>query len=255
MPLYPPGAVLIAAPSQVWSRGAAVTANAPVLSSDYGLAKLVDGSLSGATRFPFGTVQITVDLGQTRTPNLVGILNSNIDPGRVIGVTNEAGLARGFGARDPNCWLDLRGFPTTARYWTFAVNSNSIPVSLCEIVIATATVFSDGFSENAFEENLEFPGTRNLTEYLKQYVTKSGAVKRTASLASRLSEADRAALAAITDEVNVQGGRVVVVPDSGINDLWYVDWPLEDPTEYTNVAERRLTLPLTEQVGSVLNRA
>ena len=116
----------MAAPSQVHSLGAPVTLNGPVVSSEYGRARLVDGSLDQPCRMGWGTVQITLDLRQTRTPNLVGVLNHNIDFDRVIGVTNEAGLDRGFGARDPNCWIDLRGFPTTARYWTLAINNNSI---------------------------------------------------------------------------------------------------------------------------------
>ncbi len=254
MAVFPTGVVLMAPPSQVWSLGAAITINEPVISSEYGKTRLVDGSMDVPCRCAWGTVQITLDLGQARTPNLLGIFNHNIDPGRVIGVTNTAGLNRGFGARDPNCWLDLRGFPTTARYWTIAINSNSVPVSIGEIVLATATVFSDGFWDDSFTEHLIYPGYRDLTEYLKTYLSASGALARTADASVRVNETDRAALAAIfTEATAMNGRRVVVVPSSRINDIWYCEWPTLEEVTFENVAERTLSLPLVEQVGSVLN--
>lgn len=254
MPTFPRAASLIASPSQVWSYGAAVSANAPIISAEYPRTLLVDGSVAEACRFAFGTVQITIDLGTTRTPNLVGILNSNIDTGRVVGVTNEAGLARGFGGRDPNCWLDLRAFPTTARYWTFAINSNSVPLALSEIVIATATVFVDGLFEDGFTENLSYPGYREQTEYLKNYISASGALARSTEVRIRAAGSDRAALDAVFAEVGVSGGRVLLVPSTRLNDIWFMEWPSSSASTFQNPHERGYGLTLPEQVGSVLNR-
>jgi hypothetical protein len=254
VPVFPPGVVLMAAPSQIHSIGAGVTVNTPVLSPDYGARCLVDSLTDRPMRSVFETVSITLDLGATYTPNLVGIIGHNIDHGRVIGVTNEDGLARGFGGRDPNCWLDLRGFPTTARYWTIFVNSNSVPVSMCEIVIATASVFSDGLWVGGFTEKLAYPGYRDLTEYLKTYVSASGALTRTADPSLQVDEADRQQLAAIYDEVlTPPGGRVLVVPNSRLNDLWYVEWPSAEEASYPNTILRTLRLPLYEPPSAVLN--
>jgi len=246
----------MAAPSQVHSLGAPVTLNGPVVSGEYSRAHLVDGSLDQPCRMGWGTVQITLDLQQTRTPNLVGVLNHNIDFDRVIGITNEAGLNRGFGARDPNCWIDLRGFPTTARYWTLAINENSHPVSIGEIVIATATVFGDGLwdGEPGFTEKLSYPGFRDATEYLKAYVSSSGAIVRTAEPTLTLSEADRVKLAAIFTEVmTVTGRQVLIVPSSRLNDIWLVDWPVLEEATFENPLLRTMNLALYEAVGAVLN--
>lgn len=253
MAVFPRVVAMLARPSQIWSLGKTVTANAPVLSSLYPLSRLTDGSMDQPARVPYGTVQFTVDLGATRTPNLVGLLNHNIDHGRVIGVMNEAGLLRGFGARDPNCWLDLRGFPTTARYWTFAINSNSTPVSLSEIVIATADLFEDGLFEGEFIEELEYPQQRELAEYNQQYISISGGLLRKSSASLKVNATDQAKIDAVFAEVGVSGGRVLMVPSSRVNDIWYLDWPAESPYTYPNQTERKLPLTLQEQVGAVLN--
>jgi hypothetical protein len=256
MPVFPAGVVLMAAPSQVHSLGVPVTINGPVVSSEYGRGRLVDGASDHPCRMGWGTVQITLDLEQTRTPNIVGVLNHNIDFDRVIGVTNEAGLDRGFGARDPNCWIDLRGFPTTARYWTLAINSNSVPVSIGEIVIATGTVFRDGLweGEPGFAEKLSYPGFRDETEYKKTYLSASGAVVRTAEPSLRMDEADRVKLRAITTEaLGANRRRVLVVPSSRINDIWFCDWPSTEEATFENPMQRTGSLPFYEMVGSVLN--
>jgi hypothetical protein len=256
MGVFPRGAVLMAAPSQMHSLGVTVTINGPIWSSEYGKGRLVDGTLDQPCRCAWPTVQIMLDLGQNRTPNLVGVLNHNIDPGRVIGVTNNVGLARGFGARDPNCWLDLRGFPSTARYWTFAINNTSVPVSIGEIVIATATEFCHGLwdGEPGFTEKLAYPGFRDMTEYRKNYVSTSGAVVRTADPSVRLEEADRVKLAAIFTEVlSITGRRALIVPSTRVNDIWLCDLPTVEEATFEDPQLRTLTLPLYEVVGAVLN--
>ena len=50
MPVFPPGAVLMAAPSQMHSLGVTVTINGPVWSSEYGKGRLVDGTLDQPCR-------------------------------------------------------------------------------------------------------------------------------------------------------------------------------------------------------------
>lgn len=253
VPRFPKGVVLIAAPSQVHSLGQPVTLNCPVISSDYTVERLADGRTDRVMRAAWETMAITIDCGEPCTPNLLGVLGHNIDHGRVIGVTNDAGLARGFGGRDPNCWIDLRGFPTTARYWTVFVNVNSVPVSMCEVVIATATVFEDGFWEGEFTEQVKYPGYRDQTEFLKTYLSASGAINRSASPNVRLSEEDRVKLAAITEEVMTTGGRVLVVPSSLINDIWYCEWPPLEELTYPNQRLRTLSLPLYEPPSSLVN--
>lgn len=253
---WPTGAVMIAPPSQVHSLGAAISVNGPIWSSEYPLRNLVDGSSDQPCRFAWGTVQITLDLGAAVTPTLVGLLNHNIDTGRVIGITNEQGLNRGFGGRDPNCWIDLRGFPTTARYWTIAINDNTVPVSIGEIVIATMTEFRHGLweGEPGFTERLVYPGFRETTEYLKAYISTSGALIRTSEPQVRVNDDDWLQLEAIATEVlAVTGRRVLVVPSSRINDVWFCDWPTTEEVVYENPMERTLRLTLLEVVGSVLN--
>jgi len=254
MPNFPRGVVMMAAPSQVHSLGKVATLNCPVISSDYPTSCLTDGKTDRPMRAAWETMAVTLDLGSAYTPNLLGVLGHNIDHGRVIGVSNEAGLARGFGGRDPNCWIDLRGFPTTARYWTVFVNVNSVPVSMCEIVIATATVFSEGLWSGGFTEKLQYPGYRDLTEYLKTYLSASGALTRAADTTLQVDEADRLKLAAIYDEVMVSSEqRVLVVPNSRLNDLWFVEWPALEAATYPNQVLRTMNLPLYEPPTCLVN--
>jgi hypothetical protein len=253
MAIFPSGVVMIAAPSQVHSLGAAASLNCPVVSSDYPTSCLTDGQTDRPMRASWDTMSVTLDLGGTFTPNLLGLLGHNIDHGRVIGVTNEAGLARGFGGRDPNCWIDLRGFPTSARYWTIFVNSNSVPVSICEIVIATATVFQHGLWVGGLTEKLSYPGYRDLTEYLQTYISMSGALVRSTDTSLQVDEQDRLKLAAISSEVLVSGGRVLVVPNSRINDIWFCEWPVIEEATYENQVLRTMGLPLYEPPASLVN--
>lgn len=254
MPIFPPVVSLLAPPSGIWSLAKVVSANVPIISSDYTLAHLVDGTCTQATRFAFDTLQVTIDLGVTRTPNIFGVLNHNFDPGLVVGVSNEAGLSRGFGVRDPHCWIDLRGFPTTARYWTLSVNANSIPVSLGEIVIATGAEFS-GMVESEPSEDVVFHGTRDTTEYGKVYLSATGALSRRTPFNLRVPQAQRAILQAIDLEVGIMGGRVLVVPTTARNDIWFTEWP--SLLEYTHADQIESSVPLDlidESSGVVYGR-
>lgn len=251
MATFPPASVLIAPPSQVHSLGRTVSANAPVLSADYPLSRLVDGSLAQPARFAFGTVQVTVTTDSV-TPNIFGILNHNLDPGLVIGVTNNAGLNRGFSVRDPNCWIDLRGFSTTATSWTVVINGNSLPVSLGEIVVATGTEFP-GVIELPFSEEIHYPGYRDRTEYQKLYLSASGAMVRRLPLQLRLSRDQFTLLDAMWEEVGTTtDARMVVVPSTRVNDIWLAE--LQGRSEFTfeNVAEETVTFDLLEESGGVL---
>lgn len=250
MAIFPPATSLLAPPSAVHSNGAAVSANVPVISSEYPLSRLVDGSLSQPCRFAFGTLTITITTASV-TPNIFGVLNHNIDPGRVIGITNNAGLNRGFSVRDPNCWIDLRGFPTTATTWVLAISSNSVPISIGEIVIATGTEFN-GTIAAPFTEDIVYPGYRDRTEYHKLYLSASGAMIRRLPLGLRITRTQWAALDTMWDEVGTTDGRMVVVPSTRVNDIWFAEWPNRSEFTFPNVAETTVPLDLVEESGGVL---
>ena len=120
MPVFPSSTVLIAPPSQIWSRTAGCTMQNPKLPY-YPAAQAVDGAPDSYARSLFGTDTVALDLVVARTPNVFGVLAHNIDWGLVCGFQASAAadfsgllLDRGAAARRPNFWLDLRGFPTAA---------------------------------------------------------------------------------------------------------------------------------------------
>jgi hypothetical protein len=123
-------------------------------------------------------------------------------------------------------------------------------------VIATATVFQHGLWTGGVTEKLSYPGYRDLTEYLKTYISVSGALVRSADTSVQVDEADRLALAAISDEVMATPGpgqRVLVVPNSLINDLWFCEWPVLEEATYENHVLRTQGLPLYEPPASLVN--
>lgn len=253
MPIFPAGVTLIAAPSQIYSLGASAIATIPILSSEYPLTNLTDGSAKQPTRFAWGTGQITIDLGTTRTPKIFGVLNHNFDPGLILGVTNEAGLNRGFSVRDPNCWIDLRGFPTTAQNWTLTFNGNSHTVSIGEIVVADAYSF-DGVVEPNFAEQIVYPGSRQKMEYAQIHQSASGAMVRSVSLALQITQAEAANLALVFAGATAGTGRVLVVPTTRYNDLWLAEWPATSEFTYPqSVRIQTIPLQLMEETGGVLN--
>lgn len=250
MPIFPPACSLFAPPSAVHSIGADVTANSPILSADYPLSRLVDGSMSQPCRFPFGTVQIMISTSSI-TPNIFGVLNHNLDPGLIIGVSNNAGLNRGFSVRDPNCWIDLRGFPTTAATWTLIINGNSLPVSIGEIVIATGSEIK-GSIEAPLKEEIFFPGYKDELEYQKVWLSASGAMVRRLPLPLVLTREEYAILDPMLDEIGVSGGRLIVVPSTLVNDIWFAEIQNRNDFTFRNPAEVSVNMELVEESGGVL---
>lgn len=250
MPVFPKTVSLIAPPSNVWSNGQIPTATSPVLTADYKLGNLTDGTVRTVTRFAFGTFQITVTLASPQTPNIFAILNHNLDPGLVVGVSNGAGFSRGFSVRDPNAWVDVRDAPASAT-WTLSINANSIPVTIGQLIVATG-ILLDGQVSSEPQEEITFPSYRERTEYGKLYLSASGVMARRMAFNLVATETNRAALATINAQVGVNGGCVVVVPVSNRNDVWFTEWANLLELTRLNPLQTGVGLDLVEQSGGVL---
>jgi hypothetical protein len=252
MPTFPTVRSLVVPPSQWWSLGKTVTLLSNTLYNQrFPTDALTDGSVWPVCKLTYGTGTIRVNTEQTRTPNIFGVLAHNADLGAVFGVTNEAGLSRGFGARDPNCWIDLRGFPTTAQYWDLLFNGLTRGFGVGEIVIATGFEF-DGVFDVPYEEQVRYWQERDETEYGKLYIAASGSMTRTCSLRMTLIPDYAEQFAQVCDEAGAAGTRVLVVPDTRRNDIWLAEWPSARAFRYeASYREAKVDLTLIDQSPGV----
>ena len=224
MPVFPSVRTLIVPPSQWWSRDAVASLVSGEVASGYSPAALTDGSVWPTCKTQYGTGRMRVNLGAAREANILGVFGHNFDEGSVLGTSNEAGLLRGFGARDPNCWLDLRGFLTTAQYWDVFFSEQSRGGTIAEIVVATGFEF-EGVLLAPLDEQIRYWQERDQTEYGKSYIAASGSMTRTMPLRMRLTPDDQGLFAQVVDEASIQGARIVMVPDTRRNDIWLAEWP------------------------------
>lgn len=258
MATFPPVCTLIVPPSQVYSRSA--TASLSSARSRYPASNAVDGITDSVARSTALTDALVIDLGTARTPNLFGVINHTIDVGRICGF--QASASAGFGslsldraaaARDPAFWIDLRGFPATSRYWRLAVNTNSTAITLGEVVIAAGFTFT-GVLNAPPREDLYAYSERATLEYGKTAISAAAVLQRVLTLTLRLTAAQLVQFEQICTEVGaLEDERVILVPDTRRNDIWFVEWPAEHRIAYTvsdqDLIEVALTLP--EQAGGV----
>lgn len=259
MAVFPAVKTLIVPPSQLWSRGKTVTIGGAA-KANYGPSRATDGYSGRATRSEYETDHWIVDLTVARTPNIFGIIHSNIERGLVCAFHAAASLSfspllldRGAAARYPNFWLDLRGFPPTARYYRFGANSNDKPVSLGEIVIATGFEF-EGILQELPTEQVQFWQERALLETGKIALSASGAHTRALELRLEMTADDVTNLEQVFTEAAASADPIVVVPDTRRNDIYYVHWPelRELRYERSDIAEVSTTLSLVEASAGVI---
>lgn len=259
MAIFPPSTVLIVPPSQNHSRSAAAALANPKLPY-YPASRAVDGTVGTHARSLFGTDTLTVNLGTAQTPNIFGVFQHNVDWGRVCGLQASAGsgfgtllLDRGAAARRPHFWLDMRGFPATAQYWRLVVNGNTKPLILGEIVVATGFAFT-GSLLNPPRTALQGWQERAELEYGKVAVSASGSYTRALELTLSMTGAQMDQLEQVFDEAGGSGERVIVVPDTRRNDIYFVEWPSRKAARYerTDQDEIRVSLSLVEESGGVV---
>lgn len=265
--VFPEGKTFILPPSQNYSRGKTVTCEDPFDLTYFPLANATDDSCDSVLRSGSFSEVFVVDLGAAYTPNLFAVINSNLDDGLVCTVvaSNSPSLTPALlnvnvAARYPNFWLDLRAAPVSARYWALVVTSNSVAISIGELVVGQAFLF-DGILTEGYTEAIQLWGEREFTEYGQLVVSASGAMSRRLTVTVRpqgSTEIDN--LAQIYTEVmttpfiGTYGPKhVVVVPDSKRNDVWFVNWPSLREFEYpASIRETSVALELLEQSGGVL---
>lgn len=252
MAVFPPVRTLIVPPSQLWSRGAGVSAASEL--AEFPALNVTDGFSTSVTRADVHTNQYVLTLPGAETPNVFGIIHHNIDRGNIcLFQSSDLVVDRGAAARRPNFWLDLRGFPTTDAQWTFGVNNNSRPIMIGEIVVGTGFEFN-GVIEAEPEEQITLWQERHTLEYGKLAISSAKAAQRRMSLGLRLNQAEVGYFEQVTDEANLTGEPVVVVPDSRRNDIWFVHWPRRREIRYTKsaVADIDVSLDLVEESAGVV---
>jgi len=225
--MFPPAKTLIAPASQVWSRSG--TASMAGTRTNYPASNLNDGSSTLVARSTGVNASAIITLPGAQTPNIFGIISHNITYGQVCGFRTTSGdpLDRGAAARKPNFWLDLRGFPASSASWQFYVNANARPVNIGEIVIATGFEF-DGDIVGEPEERIFFPQERAMLEYGQLAISSSGTMVRSMQLRLSMTAADKTNLLQVSQEAGTASGtpeKVIVVPSTHRNDIWFVEWP------------------------------
>jgi hypothetical protein len=245
--------------------------------SYYPLTHLADGSPRLAWRSVYGNVAIRFDLGADQPVNFVGIVGHNLAADTLItvwassvtpppdlppypddeGTWGEAAqivLGRTFGVEYPNCWVDTRnlaGTPTSARYWQLHINNDGgRAIAINEVVIGLAEEFV-GILKKPFTEKLFAFQERQVLEYGKVAISGAGTMARAMELELRVTPEEHTRLETIWNTASLgplDGQRVVVVPDSRRNDLWYVQWPTRRETTYDkSYLVGRLPLTLAEE--------
>lgn len=247
---FPPTRTLIVPPSQNYSFGATASLSSP--KPNYPASKAVDGTLGGYCRSNYGTDALVIDLGGAQSPNIFGVFQHNIDAGLVCSFQASNGMNRGAAARRPHFWLDLRGFPPTAQSYQLGVNGNSRPLIIGEVVIATGFVFTGSLSAYVDEQTLFWQERREF-EFGKMAISASGSLTRMGTLAMSVTAAELVQLDQVFEEAGSSGERVVVVPDTRRNDIWFVEWPANKDVRYrqTDQDAIEVVIPLVEESGGV----
>lgn len=259
MPTFPPIRTIIGFPYT--PSAITVLAGETYSSTYYPVAALMDGLPRLAWRSVYGNVAIRVDLGINRPVNFVGLVGHNIALGTLVTVwastsspppdlppyPDDEGswgddpvlsLGRTFGIEYPNCWVDVRdaaGTAHSARYWQIHINNASgRALAINEVVIGLGEEF-EGIIARPYAEELYAFQERQTLEYGKLAVSSAGTMARTLDLELRVSPEEQTRLNTIWETAALgpaEGTRVVVVPDSRRNDLWYVQWPVKRETTY-----------------------
>lgn len=265
---FPPAKTLIVSPTRgtVLSHGIVPTlANGSLFSSAYPLSNLTDGYGRTVCRLstPYG--RIVLDLGAAYIPDLLAVVNHNLDAGLVLGVKgsnnsdlSSPALVAGFAATsDPVIWLDLRGFAFSAcRYWGIEVTEaepNSVGLAFGDILIATADAF-----EGVIDPDHEVQGRtfreRSFTEYGLPYSISSGARQRGLRLGLTLFTDEMDSVEAIFDDAGTNGRRVLVIPDSRVHEAYYVEWASQLDRARENQWVEKGSLELQEESFGVLHK-
>lgn len=258
--------------------GIALAAGTSFDSVRYPLSNLMDGYGRTMWRSLYTTAAIQIDLGQPLPVNFIGLLGHNLSHNllvQIYGSVNSASLAppnyplddeletewdtqqvfgRAVGVRYPNLWCDGRdvnGLPTTARFWQIHITDNGAPVALGEIVIGLADEY-EGIIRSPYREQLYSWQVRKKLVYGQQIVSGSNVVSRSVELDLGITPEDRVILDAVygtAAEGPSDGQRVVVVPDSRRNDLWFIEWPARREITYPGASYRvgEQTVTLVEE--------
>lgn len=249
----------------------------------YPTTHLYDQSPRVAWRSVYGNVALRFDMGANVPVNFVGIIGHNLHRDTLVtvwaststpppdlpvypddegtwGDAPQLVFGRTFGVEYPNCWVDTRnaaGDPQTARYWQLHINNaNERAVAITEIVIGLAEEF-EGIIASPYSEKLLAFQERQVLEYGKVVISGAGTMARTLELDLSVSPEDHTRLETIWESATLgplDGRRVVVVPDSRRNDIWYVQWPATRETTYEGPSHQFADVPLTiaeEAFGAV----
>lgn len=242
-----------------YSRGKTVTMLTGTPLANYPVTNLVDDSADLPLRISERQFELYVDLGATRTPDVLALFNHNLDRTALVQVL--AGPSPGFAtpvgnftAGYNNGWLDLRGMTNrTGQFWKIRITAdNSVPVTLGELVIGSAYVMEGVLSEN-WKRSARYPVSREFTEEMLPYKMQSGSRQRQLQLNFILDPTNRAIIETVFDDAGVTGNRVVVIPDTGKNDPYFIDWPSRREINFPeSLRQTKVSLLLTEQSVGVI---
>ncbi len=239
---FPPVRTLLGSPADNFSRGRTVTPLAgSVAVSAFPLLNATDDTAQSVSRLTGVTGGWVVDLGSARSPLAIAVFNHTFDEGRVIGTRgsnnsdlSSAVVSAGFAAAPFGCWLDLRGFSfVPARYWSIEIETvNSVALQLGEIVIALPDAYEGVIMEESLDAETTFYQSHERSEHGARVGVTSGVASRRVQMRLRMSPAERVAFEGLWDEAGLTWQRVLVVPDSRVNECYWVDWPVRRETAY-----------------------
>lgn len=257
-PLFPVVRTLVCKPSLYYSEGRTPTYVSGTGLTNYPAAQMTDGSLQVAARIAETTLQFTLDLGSLVTPNFIGFFNTNIDEGLVVqveGASNSsftnAELRAGVAARQPNFWLDLRGFNVSVRYIKVTVTGNSRAVAIGEFIVGAADIYN-GVIDAGHEVDIKAWQERHATDYGVAARVISGSISRTLNVSLLIVEEERTTLEAALEHAGLNGGRVVVVPTTNDNDIWLCEMGVLREIVRRNHRESVVRLELLEESPGVI---
>jgi len=257
----PPRRILIVSPNvgTNYTRGKTVTIQSGTPLPRYPATNLVDDSADSVFRISERQFDLYVDLTTSRTPDVLALFNHNLDPTKLVSVYVGASpatlsLVGSFAAGRVNGWLDLRAFPArTGRYWRIKIaTDNSTTITLGELVIGSAYILEGVLAEN-WGRGTKYFVERAFTDEFLPYKMHAGARQRQVQLSFIMDAASRAKIEAVFDDAGTTGNRVVVIPDTGKNDPYFIDWPARRAIGFPQSdRQTKIDLLLTEQSMGVV---
>ena len=251
---------------------ATITVNTGTEDTDYPKANLVDGYVWQPAKLTTKTGSWVVNFGSAQRVDVASIAYHNLDGGLAVKLQANASDSWGSPTIDATFtipgatadgktsmpWLDVTGVTGYAtggfQYWRLLVSgTNTSNVSVGELGLWTPKRTVGRGVRPSFKTQDEFREIRHETEYGVIHRYRLGVRRRHWTGTVTASQADLDDLRAWYRDAAAQAGPALWIPDSTVNDCYWVRLPAEGPDVTSQYpAYHEVQLDLVEESGGGL---